>query len=100
MYTGAGNDKSTFVDAFKLPFAGDRVSSDAKMFSTGVYADLWSASPDGGEGAEYISVSDRNARVNYYYRASALPVRCFANSSSPSSSDLSATTEIILTIEE
>ncbi len=100
MYTGAGNDKSTFADAFKLPFAGYRDSNNAEMSDTGDDAELWSASPTDNNNADYLNVPLFSVFVSLNARATALPVRCFANSSSPSSSDLSAETEIILTIEE
>ena len=92
MYENEGNDLATFNQAFKIPYAGTRDYNDAKMYGTGGGALLWSASLDVSKSAYYLNVIDGYAYVNDHNRAYALPVRCFANSSSPSSSDLSAET--------
>ena len=46
MYTGAGNDKLTFVDAFKLPFAGRRRNWSASVDGQGSNANYWSSTAD------------------------------------------------------
>ena len=100
MYEAEGNELTTFNQAFKIPYAGNRSFNDANMYDTGDYAVLWSASPNYDKCAYNLYVDASDATVNGSFRAAALPVRCFANSSSPSSSDLSAETEINLTILE
>ena len=97
MYEAEGNGLDTFYQAFKIPFAG---WLDGRVQYAGNSAQLWSASPYDDRHAAALEVLDDDADVCANASAVALPVRCFANSSSPSSSDLSAETEIILTIEE
>ena len=43
MYIGAGNDELTFVDAFKLPFAGRRSRTSSSVDSQGTTAYYWSS---------------------------------------------------------
>ena len=57
MYTGAGNDERTFVDAFKLPFAGDRDYSWSSVYDQGSDANYWSSTAYSANNA-YILYAD------------------------------------------
>ena len=71
-----------FQEDFKIPFAGSRYYYDAKVFSMGSYAYLWSSSPRvGNDYARRFYLGPDGAHVNGSYdRADADSLRCFKDS--------------------
>ena len=57
MYTGAGNDKLTFVDAFKLPFAGYLIDPSSSVGTQGTTAAYWSSTADSANFAYNLSAT-------------------------------------------
>ena len=71
-----------FQEDFKIPFAGLRYNYDARVYSVGSYADLWSSSRYVGyDNARYFRLIPNEAYADdLSFRADGFSVRCFKDS--------------------
>ena len=76
-------DVLKFQEDFKIPFAGFRISYEAKVCHMEDHANFWSSSPRVGftQALRFTLLSPGRADlVDYYNRADALSLRCFKDS--------------------
>ena len=75
-------DGLKFQEDFKIPFAGLRNNSDAKVYIMGNLALLWSSSPRvGNDDARFFYLDPNGAHANSNNgRADAFSLRCFKDS--------------------
>jgi hypothetical protein len=69
--------RAQFMKDLKIPFAGSRIYSTARVSNEGYTSNLWSSSPV-DDYAHYLYINSSDVRAySSFYRAYGLSIRCF-----------------------